>query len=292
MLKRLSIGFCCLVAVSSLSYYLLRDQELTYIFLAHTYQGKYRIDDRLAAMDFSDYNQIWLGGDLCSATTVDSSALEHLDEIFDLGSPTTHWTLGNHDSWHGNIDRITDKTNRPTFYATHFDGITLVVLNSNLSLKHSLDTLAISRQFELFCTVCDTIEHSSHLVVLSHHCLWSEVANMSDAGAFANTDGSQYTFALNPKLKYIDGIYPQLVEVEKKGVEVLHLAGDFGQNQGKFEGLSDDDVQFIGSGITSNTKYNQAFPSAGQPDLILIFEHNVDQQTLTWRFEVLEEPEP
>jgi len=277
----------CLFSILLLASCVGEDAKREYVFLSHIYQNETQVDNRIVSIDLSCYDQIWLGGDICANTTQDSETMEYIDDLFDLRSPTTHWALGNHDSAHGNLDRITGRTYRPTHYAAHFDGITFLVLNTNLPLGHSLDSLDLNDQFEMIVEVCDSIVQSSHLVLMSHHCLWAEIDGCQDAGTAANTDGSGYPLRFEPSMTYAKGIYPKLIEVENKGVEVIHLAGDFGQNHGRYQRITDDGVQFIGSGITANTMYNETFPSAGQSDSILVFHHNVATRSLTWSSQVL-----
>lgn len=84
-------------------------------------------------MSMSCFHQVWLGGDVCAETTADASTLNYLDGLFDLKSPQTHWTLGNHDVRNGSLDWITAATGRPTYYAAYINDITLLVLNSSLA---------------------------------------------------------------------------------------------------------------------------------------------------------------
>lgn len=263
------------------------DFQRDYLFLAHTYQSKTRIDDRLVAMDLSIYDQIWLGGDICGQSTAETTTIDHIDEVFGISLPTAHWAIGNHDSAHGNLDRVTNRTGRATFYTAHFDGITLLVLNSNLSLQHSLDSIHLNEQFDLIKSVCDTITDSSHLVVISHHSHWGEIPGCSDVKELANTDGTQFSYRFKPRLTYSEAVYPLLVEVKNKGVDVIHLAGDFGQVTGRFERLTPDGIQLIGSGTTAQIKHNEQFPSAGEPDSILVFHHDLIRRRLTWSRKLL-----
>ena len=92
-------------------------EEKTYLFLGHPYDWKdgYRIDPRLEQLDLQTYDQIWLGGDVCSRTTEKESTLEYLDSLFDLGSDRLHWTLGNHDVMFEQEHFITNRTGKNDF---------------------------------------------------------------------------------------------------------------------------------------------------------------------------------
>lgn len=258
-----------------------------YFFVGYAYKSKSKVDDRLTRFDFSEFNQILLGGDMCSATTENKDNIEHLDSIFNLGSQNTHWALGNHDTRNGNINWITDKTLRPTYYATYFNNITLLVLNTNFTPWGTYDPILVNSQFDLISQVCDSINVSTHLIVLTHNALWEGIDNISNLGNYANTDLSNLLFSINPDFKYLNGIYPKLVDVQRKGINVIHIAGDFGQKVSRYSHLSSDSIQFIGSGITSNIPYNEQFPSTGLPDYYLVLRHDLNTQEITWEFKEL-----
>jgi len=253
----------------------------SYVFLGHIYETNSTIDPRVAALDYSKYDGIWLGGDVCAETTLEEETLEMLDLQFDLSNPTTHWTLGNHDIRSGNINWITNKTLRPTYYTTSFDGITLMVLNS-MFFYGGYDTLSVNKQFEMIQNVCDTIQNSSHLVLLTHHMVWNIV--VPGSRNLANLDRSDTYFNLNPAQHYEHSVYPLLEQVEARGVDVIHIAGDFGQKAAKLEALTASGVQYIGSGITSNTLYHSTNSTHGIPDSILVMHHDILQRELTWEF--------
>lgn len=259
--------------------------KFNYLFLGHTYEGENTIDPRLMPfIDTSVYDQFWLGGDMCSETTKDQATLDYLDNLFDLGSPNTHWTLGNHDIRNGNINWITDKTQRPTFYTTSFNGICLLVLNT--SFMHSgTDTASINAQYDLIKNVCDTIQDASHLILLTHGLPWGGVGGAVDSCTYAaNANFSFLKFRFNPTQWFHDGIYPLLQQVKNKDIEVINIGGDMGQNETEFEAVSADGIHFIGSGITAETGWNQQFPTAGEVDKILILEHEPATKTITWKF--------
>jgi len=259
-----------------------------YIFLGHTYQNDSQVDERLADMDFSVYEQIWLGGDICAETTADINTIRHIDEIFDLSSLTTHWSFGNHDIRNGNIQWLTDATGRPSFYATYFNGITLLILNTNFSNGGTYAKAKVNAQYELIKSVCDTIVESSHLILITHHSVWNNVDQIADMNDYANGDLSNLLFSIGPNLNYADGVYPLLKKVVDKGINIIHIAGDFGQKVSNYQYLTSDSIQFIGSGITSNTDYHSKFPTNDSTDVFLVLHHNISERTITWTFEELQ----
>jgi hypothetical protein len=259
-----------------------------YIFLGHIYKASNEIDDRVANLNFQNYSQIWLGGDVCSETSAEQSTLDYLDSLLHVSDTDTKWALGNHDIRNGNISLITDKTGRNTFYSSTFDGITLLVLNTNFSYGGIYDTLQINTQYELIKNVCDTIQKSSYLIILEHNTVWANLDSTNHVQEYTNGDLSQLLFSINPNLTYENGVYPLLKNVRARGVKVIQIAGDFGQKASTYQYTTAEDIQFIVSGITSNIPYNEQYPTAGQPDSILVLYHNIEKQTIDWSFQRLD----
>lgn len=252
-----------------------------YVFLGHTYQTNSKVDKRLEKLNYSLFDQVWLGGDVCAETTKKKSTVNYVNKLFKLGKKSTHWTLGNHDIRNDNIDWITNLTNRETYYCEYVNGVTIMVLNTTFYLK-GYDTLETKRQFEFIERVCDTIDASSHLIVLSHNAPWM---SFEDTNHYRpNTDGSWMFFNFDPILDYCDGVYPNLQKVAQRGIKVIHVAGDFGQRSATYSFETEDGIQFLGSGISSNTSYHEKFPTHGTPDSILVFRHDVIRQTIDWEY--------
>ncbi len=269
-----------------------------YLFMAHTYVDGETVDPRIIPLlDTQKYDQFWMGGDICAETTLHKSTMEYIDTLFNVGSPTTHWALGNHDVRNGHIEWIKHKTKRPTYYTASFNGICLLVLNTNFRFgPENYDVENTNAQYDMIKQVCDTIQESSHLIVMSHAALWSYIDGVEDGPTLCNADRSRclcnadhsyYWFNLNPNKNYKTGIYPMLVDVAKRGVEVIHVAGDFGQFTTGYKARTKDGVQFLGAGITSETVWNQQFPTNNMLDMVLVFEHDVVAKTLTWDFKAI-----
>ncbi len=262
--------------------------EFKYLYLGHTYESPSSIDHRLLGyLDREVYDHFWLGGDMCAETTQDFSTVQYMDNLFELSSPATHWALGNHDIRNGNVNWITDKTGRPTFYTESFNGICLLVLNTNFAQGGTYDTTSVNAQYDMIQNVCDTLLNVSHLVLLSHHVSWGSVPGIDSALTTANASYSFLKWRLAPSQNFSAAIYPLLQQVKSRGINVINVAGDYGQNETEYYEMSNDGIHFIGSGITSNIPYNEQFPTHGEPDKILIFEHDTDTQELTWRFDFL-----
>ncbi|MBI9037951.1 MAG: hypothetical protein JEY97_07450 [Bacteroidales bacterium] len=255
----------------------------SYIFMGHTYASNTTIDERLESFNFTPFQQIWLGGDICAETTKDFSTLIYLDGIFDLGNSNTHWTLGNHDVRNGNIDWVVDVTEKETFHAQFFNNITLLVLNTNLNYG-GVDCGKINAQFELIKDVCDTIQKSSHLIVLTHNVVWANIDDEMMVEEYANTVNSSILFRCSPDQNFKESVFPLFENVMKKEIQVIFIAGDFGQNATSYEFITENGMVFLGSGIASDVPYNEQFPTWGLPDKVLVLDHDTLNQGISWQF--------
>lgn len=256
--------------------------DYKYVFLGHIYQTATRVDERIEKVDLSKYQQIWLGGDVCRETTHEEATLDYLDELFDLGKSTTHWTLGNHDTRNGNLEWITSRTRRPTFYTHSFDGITLLNLNSRL--REPQDCEAMATQFEMIQAVSDTIATSEYLILLMHHVAWGGVEEDLRLEDYANTDAFWLPFVCMTSSRFVHTIYPELLKAKSKGIEVICIAGDMGQKASSFEYVDRNGITFLASGITSETDWNEQFSTHGKADSVLIFSHDPIDRSLDWEF--------
>ena len=153
------------------------EQKSEYLFLGHTYFKSNRIDPRLETIDYRGYKGIWLGGDLCAETTRERATLDYLDDIFDLNNENTHWAVGNHDVRNGNLDWIRTATGRDLFHAQTKDGITIATFDTNVGHVNGRDATCEERteQANFLLNLIDTLQTSSHLVLLTHWVVWGEV---------------------------------------------------------------------------------------------------------------------
>ena len=136
----------------------------------------------------------------------------------------------------------------------------------------------------LIQSVCDTISASSHLIVLTHLTVWGTVDKGIQAGDFANVDGSWIPFQCEPVVRFHDGVYPELLKAQQNGVSVICVAGDMGQVATSFEFTNEEGMVFLASGITSETTYNEQWPTNGQQDEVLVLTHDLINRQLSWTF--------
>jgi len=248
-------------------------ESKTYIHLSHTRTSENpMLDNLIENMNFSSYDMIWLGGDLAYHTSADIETMNHIDSIFHVGQETTLWSIGNHD--YTSLPLIQEYTNRPAYYAYNQNELTFVVLDT----QDDLSSIS-GEQKDFFLSVADTIENSTHLIILHHKLIWMfgdeflepmipDVANGGLGDCF---------YCINPNNFYTE-IYPTLVDIQNQGIEVICIGGDVGFNTKEFQYTTPEDIQFLASGISWGDNQNNK---------ALIFHHNLVDKTLDWEFKRL-----
>ncbi len=258
-----------------------------YLFTAHTYMGESTIDTRLVELDKSGYDNIWLGGDICSETLISKSNMDYLNEQLRIGEPHNYFTLGNHDRRNGNLEYFEKFIGKKSYYADYYNGITTIVLDTNLDPS---DCENLNNQFKMICNVTDTISKSSHLILLFHWGLWSGIPGLPDPIIYAHTNLIYWNANCDStNNNFSQMIYPQLVDVKNRGVKVICIMGDMGASYKKVDMRSDDGIIFLGCGL-----YNIVYSGdedewrTKEKDVILEFNHNVANKSLTWNFRDLD----
>jgi len=243
-----------------------------YIHLSHTRtDSNPGLAQHVESIPFENYDMIWLGGDLTFLTSEDTSTLLYVDQVFDLTNPNVLWALGNHD--YSNLNLITSITNRPNFYAYSKNNICFIVLDTQDSLSN-----IVNEQLALFDQVIDTIQESSHLIILHHKLIWmyGDPYLESQVSSVSNAEIDSCFFCINPNNFYTT-IYPKLLTVLNRGIQVLCIGGDLGINTNEFEYITQEGIYFLASGVDHNSTSNKA----------LIFEHNINKNELSWKYEEL-----
>ena len=248
------------------------DNTHTYLHLSHTRtEADDTIDSTALKIDFTKFDMLWLGGDLTYYTSTKEETLSYVDSVFDIGNPNTLWALGNHD--YADINRIQKFTKRPPYYIYHQDGITFMILDTQDSLSY-----ITGKQKEFFHNVIDTLQTSSHLIILHHKLIWlygnpalePKIPTVSNAGL-----GDCFV-CLNPNNFYTD-LYPELLKVKQKGIEVLCVAGDIGTKIKEFEYQSPEGIYFLASGIEHGETGNKA----------LVFHYDLISRRMEWRYRLI-----
>lgn len=240
-----------------------------YLHIAHTRTDANPSMDQVAeSIDYSWYDMLWLGGDMALSSSLDDATMNHLDSILDLGSDQTLWALGNHD--YADLNRVSAYTHRPAYYAYYKDNITFLVLDTQDSLSN-----IIGQQRELFFSVTDTLQTTTHLILLHHKLIWMYGSDYLQPyiNTIPNGGFGDCFYCINPNNFYSD-LYPELLEIEAKGIEVICIAGDIGFRTNEFEYTTPEGVQFLASGIEAGNSNNQA----------LVFRHDLVNDKLSWVF--------
>ena len=244
-----------------------------YLHLSHTRtNANPKLDLLVEKLDYTQFDLLWLGGDLAQLTSADDATMQHVDSIFDLSNKNTLWALGNHD--YTDLKRVSEFTKKPRYYSQHQNGITTVVLDTQDSLSN------IYREQKAFLfAILDTIQRSSHLVLLHHKLIWmyNHPELEKRAKAISNAEIGTCSYCINPN-NFNEEVYPKLVELEKRGIEVICIGGDIGFNSKEFEYETKDGIYFLASGIHSDEPNNKA----------LLFKHQLADRKLTWKFLPLE----
>ena len=214
---------------------------------------------------------LWLGGDLAFLTSINDEAIAYVNSILRLDKETTLWSLGNHD--YSDLLRVESVTNRPPYYAYNRNGIIFVVLDTQDSLSSIVGT-----QKTLFENIIDTIQESSHLVLLHHKLIWLNDGSFleSQIPLVSNGHFGDCFHCINQN-NFYEEIYPSLVEVQNKGIEVICIGGDIGLLENEFQHKTNDGIMFLASGIHDLADSNKA----------LLFKHNVTNNILTWKYRLI-----
>jgi len=256
-----------------------QESVVKFIFIGHCYQPYTdgdKVDYRLEEFDFSDFNGVWLGGDVCSEAMLNYSTVQYIDTIFDLGNADTHWALGNHDARNGNWEWCEEFTGRKTYYAYSDDGITRIVMNTNIV---PTNCEMLNDQYDVISAVCDTISVSSHLILLMHHGLWRDIPGLPQPSTYAQSDLIYWNANCDSvNTRFVDVIYPKLLEVKQRGIDVICILGDMGATYKKFDVYSTDSIRFMGCGLYHNEP----------EDNVLFIEQQTVNAPLQFRFHNLD----
>lgn len=271
------------------------EKTTEYIFLGHIYNKSNRIDPRLETIDYRRYKGVWLGGDLCAETTRERETIDYLDDIFDLSSEDTHWAVGNHDVRNGNLDWIRAVTGRRLFHAQTKDGITITTFDTNGGHVKGRDATCEDRQeqADFLLNLLDTLQTSSHLVLLTHWVVWGQVEPEIPCAELANNciNGFQFLCGSGAS-RFPFFLYDKLIALEERGIEVMVISGDGGIFTKKFHHETADGVDFFISGLFSTLDRDNPPTSVEvnlNPDSVLIFNHLVAERQLDWKFVELDE---
>jgi len=224
-------------------------------------------------IDLKPYELKLLGGDLSAYTSKDRLTMDSLNKVYDFGDPNTLWSLGNHD--YDDLELIQEYTKRPPFYTYNTQNITFLVLDTQDSSSNF-----VGAQMEMIKNVIDTISQSTHLILLHHKLIWlyqnADLNNYMES--ISNGKMGELFHFINPNNFYTE-VYPLLLEVEKKGIDVFCIAGDIGTYTKSFYYQTPEGVDFLASGLNGEDPDNK----------VLILKYDRKETKLDFDFVLLKD---
>jgi hypothetical protein len=268
-----------ILSISGTDLFAQSDSLLKFIFVPHP-----RSEDRtnqsvypgILNIDFTNYDVRMLGGDITYSTSKDSATLAYCDNLFNIGSPNTLWSLGNHDVQSGNRSLIKKFTGRESFYSYGRDGVTFIVLDTELDANGFANTFIKDEQLQMVQSVCDSITESSVLILLLHRFMW--MIN-NDYFKTMLTDSIAASSRSMDTTNFYSDIYPLLQEVKNKGIKVLVFGGD--KSKINIAYSPEDSITFYAARLADDL-----------PDSInnvIILDYNLRSKKITYNFIPLSE---
>lgn len=267
-----------------------------FLVLGHTYQWAAdgsKLDTRLEDLNYSLFDAVWLGGDMCSETTREESTIQYLDDIFDLANPETLWTVGNHDIRNGNLDLIRKYTGRDLYYRHKIDSIE--ILNMNSIVEHPAYDNCEEREkqgafIHNFIDDClERYQEIKYVLVFSHIAVWSDTdpyfKNFEKVG---NQSGNWVDFYCEQSSLFKNEFAPRFFELADKGVELIFVAGDGGQYLKTFHYHSPKGIHYYVTGINNSIWATENPEKIAEyntdPDSVLIMNYQMSNDSLWGEF--------
>lgn len=244
--------------------------QTQYLHIAHTYITlKPYFLTGVAEIDYNKYELLLLGGDMAYQTTIDSATIEYTNQIFDIANENTLWSIGNHDLVN-QPELLPSYTNKPSYYTKKYNNISFAVLNTQDSQSD-----IIGNQLQMLKELTDTLSTSTHLIVMHHKLLWLAGHETLEAKIESISNGKlgdcNYCLQCN---NFYQDVYPLLEQVQKRGIQVICVAGNIGNRVDKFEYQTEEGIYFLASGMNEKRKTNYG----------LVFDHQVEKGQLNWSF--------
>jgi hypothetical protein len=255
------------------------DSVLKFIFVPHPRsedQVHQSVYPGIARIDFTKYDMIMLGGDITYSTSKDSETLAYCDNLFNIGSPNTLWSLGNHDVQSGHRDLIKKFTGRESYYSYSRDGITFIVLDTELDANSFSSTFIKGDQLQMVKNVCDSITESRYLIVLHSRFMW--MIN-SDYFKTRLTDSIAASSRSMDTTNFYSDIYPLLQKVKSKGIQVLVFGGDKSKINVAYS--PEDSITFYAARLAADIPDNI--------NNVIVLNYNLQNKELTCSFVPLTE---
>lgn len=238
----------------------------SYIYIAHTrVKTNDSVYSKVYDIDFSKYDMTLLGGDLAWSSFSGKTINPHLDSIFDFKNPNTLWSVGNHDNT--SDKKFYAATLREKYHAYQRDDVTFITINSQDSLSS-----IVGKQKDFLFSVLDTLQTSS-VLLMSHKLIFMNDHPVLDAkiSKVCNANKGDCYHCHNPN-NFQKEIYPKLLELKNKGVQVTWVGGDLGYKTSEFEYIDDQGIIFLGNGLWYPKDWNKLLLFSKRKDKPLEYE--------------------
>ncbi len=224
-------------------------QRNYYLYISHTRTATNNsLISTVYDLDLSPYEMRLLGGDLALDTSA-PSILSEVDALFDLRSPTTLWSLGNHDEM-SDADFFY-ATGRNKFYATSRNNTTFIVLNSQDSLSS-----IVNEQKDFFYNVMDTVQ-TTNILVLSHKLIFMLDHPSLDSRINDICNGKKGNcFPCHNPNNFRKDVLPKICEARDRGQNVYWIGGDLGAKETRFA-YRENGILFLGNGMSHMRNDNE-----------------------------------
>lgn len=223
----------------------------SFIYISHTRSG---IEDSLYRpiyhIDFNSFDLTLLGGDLALDTFGHDTITAHLDQVFNFKSPSVLWSIGNHDlttdvKWK-------EYTLKKKYHKAVYNDVTFIALDSQDSLSS-----IVGDQKDFLLTTLDSINTSS-VIIMTHKLIFMNNHPVMDAmiATTCNANKGDCYYCHNDN-NFYDVVYPKLLDVKNRGIEVIWVGGDLGYKTSEFEYIDEEGIVFLGNGLWHPKEWNK-----------------------------------
>jgi hypothetical protein len=219
-------------------------------------------------IDFSLYDMTLLGGDLTYYTSINRTSMDYCDKLFNLKSPNTLWTMGNHDL--NSRSLIREYTGRPSYYCYYRDHITFVVLDVELDASGLTKSVISGAQLNWLKTISDTISKSDYMLILHGRLLWMIGNDDFKTRLDSVAESTKQLVTTN----FYPDVFPLLQKVKAKGIPVICLGGD--KSKINIDYSPEDSIHFLASTMAPEFTDNQ--------NKVLVFMYENATREMSWKY--------
>lgn len=248
--RNVSIAFLAL-----LSMYACSESESMntayFIYVSHPrLQSNDSIYRPVYEIDFDKFDMTLLGGDLALSSFTNDTITSHLDSIFNFKSPNVLWSVGNHD--YSSSAKWENTTQKKKYHAASSNDVTFITLDSQDSLSS-----IIGDQKDFLFTTLDSINKSS-VIIMTHKLIYMNDHPVMDAmiATTCNANKGDCYHCHNDN-NFYDVVYPKLLEVQNRGIQIIWVGGDLGYKTSEFEFIDERGIIFLGNGLWYPKNWNK-----------------------------------